>query len=136
MQVFQSKQERIKGTSYGVLVKRARMLFDAEAKRTKRTPYIRSPYFGKEKIFLNLFWVHLGQKPQRERKYRLRYVACAFDLLHNSTVAPVSKLNPNNPFEKLHRFAGVSKDGNLFFVQVKEELKSKRKYFMSVFSPK
>jgi hypothetical protein len=35
----------------------------------------------------------------------------------------------------LHRFAGVTKDGYLFFVQIKEELRSGRKFFMSAFSP-
>jgi len=135
MQVFNSKHSRAKGTSVEELARKARRTFDAETKKSKRTPYVRSAYFNKEKIFINLFWSHLSQKPRSERIRRLRFVDCAFDLMRNSRFAPTSKLNPNDPSEMLHRFAGVSKDGYLFFVQIKEDLKDGRKSFMSVFSP-
>jgi hypothetical protein len=134
LQTYRSRCPITKGTSISELAKKARMLFDAEAKKSKRTPYVRSAYFNKEKVFLNLFWPHISQKPRGERIRRLRYVACAFDLIHNSRSAPISKPNPNSPSETLHRFAGVSKDGYLYFVQIRED-KGGRKSFMSVFSP-
>jgi hypothetical protein len=135
LQVFSSKYPRTKGTSIEELAKKARRLFDAESKKSKRTPYIRSAYFNREKVFINLFWPHLSQKPRGERIRRLRFVACAFDLIRNSSFAPMSKINPNNPSETLHRFGGVTKDGYLYFVQIKEDLKDGRKSFLSVFSP-
>ncbi|MDR1184391.1 MAG: hypothetical protein LBK67_06295 [Coriobacteriales bacterium] len=135
LQVFNSKHQRTKGTSIEELARKARRLFNAESKKSKRTPYIRSAYFDREKVFINLFWPHLSQKPRGERIKRLRFIACAFDLIHNSRFAPTSRINPNNPSEMLHRFAGVTKDGYLYFVQIKEDMKDGRKSFLSVFSP-
>ena len=135
MQAFSSKHSRTKGTSVEELARKGRQVFATVTMKSKRTPYVRSAYFNKEKVFINLFWTHLGQKPRSERIRRLRFVACALDLISNSRFAPTSKLNPNDPSEMLHRFAGVSKDGYLFFVHIKENLKDGRKSFMSVFSP-
>jgi hypothetical protein len=99
----------------------------------QKNPYVRSAFFQKSKIFLSLFWVHINQKTRRSRKTRLKYYQCALDLLKNSTFAPTTKLNPNGRNELAHRFAGVTKDNELFFVQVKEDLRNGNKYFMSVF---
>jgi hypothetical protein len=136
MKIYQSKFSKLSGTSYCEVEKKARELYKIEDKKTKRNTYVRSRYFNKEKIFLSLFWEHLNQKPRKQRKDRLRYYQCGLDLLRNSTFEPISKPNPNGSSEELHRFAGVTKDGDLFFVQIKEDLKTKKKYFMSVFSPK
>ena len=136
MQVFSSKYSRERGTSFEELARKARRTFDLETKKSKRTPYVRSAYFNKDKVFLNLFWTHLNQKSPKERVSRLRFVDCAFDLIRNSRSAPTSKLNPNNHSEMLHRFAGESKDGFMFYVQIKEDLKDGRKSFMSVFPQK
>jgi hypothetical protein len=135
MKIYQSKHNKFAGTSYCEIEKKARLLYKSEARKTKRRAYVRSIYFDKDKIFISLFWEHLNQKPQRMRKERLKYYQCALDLLKNTRFDPVTKPNPNGSSEMLHRFAGVTKDGDLFFVQVKEDLKSNNKFFMSVFSP-
>ena len=92
-----------------------------------------SLYFKKGKVFLGLFWEHLNQKNWRDRLRRLKFFPCAVDLIRNSKFEPSSKQNPNNPSELLHRFTGVSKDGELFYAQIKEDKKSDQKWFLSVF---
>jgi CRISPR/Cas system-associated endoribonuclease Cas2 len=69
--------------------------------------YVRSLYFNKEKVFL--------------------------DLIQNSKFEPTSKENPNKRSEILHRFAGITSEKDLFFVQIKENKQSGTKWFMSVF---
>jgi len=54
----------------------------------------------------------------------------------NSNFEPVSKENPNNPSEILHRFAGITKENELFFVQIKEDKKTGKKRFMSAYPDK
>jgi hypothetical protein len=90
-------------------------------------------YFKKEKIFLNLFWEHLHQKHWADRIRRIRYFACGIDLLQHSTVAPTIIFNVQKPNEQLYRFTGQTRDGELFFVQIKEQRKTKRKFLMSIF---
>jgi hypothetical protein len=136
MKIYESKFGKLAGTSYSEIEREARRLYNDTARRTKRKPYIRSTYFNKEKIFLALFWEHLNQKPRKERKARLKYYQCALDLLRNTPHAPSTKPNPNGRQELVHRFAGETKDGDLFYVQIKEDLKSGNKHFMSVFAPK
>lgn len=107
---YQTKIKKLSGTSYGEMIKHAYFLFNQIKKRTKRRPYIKSPYFNKQKIFFDYFWEHLHQKSFKERVRRLKYFPCALDLLKNSRVEPVSFENPNNRSEILHRFIGMSKD--------------------------
>jgi len=57
------------------------------------------------------------------------------ELAKNSRNRPVSKENPNKRGEILHRFAGLTRDKEVFFVQIKEDKKGKKKYFMSCFPP-
>jgi len=80
-----------------------------------------------------LFWNHLNEKYRPERKRRLEFYKCAIDLLRNSTCAPESKFNPKDPHEILHRFFGESRDGVIFAVQVRENLRTNNKFFFSVF---
>jgi len=42
-------------------------------------------------------------------------------------------LSPNKMSEILHRFAGITKDGDNFFVQIKENKKNGQKWLVSVF---
>lgn len=135
MKVYQSKYSKLSGTSYNELERKARKLHNVIVKKTRRNAYVRSAYFKKDKIFITLFWQHLNQKPQRDRKRRLKYYECAIDLLRNSTNEPETKPNPNGKNELVHRFAGITKDGDLFYVQVKENKRTNNKYFMSVFPP-
>lgn len=102
-------------------------------KRTKRKPYIRSAYFKKEKVFLNLFWEHLFRKHEKDRIRRLKYFGGAIELIRYSHNQPASKENPNRRSEMLHRFAGLTKNKELFFIQIKENKKSGQKHLMSIF---
>jgi len=94
---------------------------------------LRSAYFKKDKIFLHYYWEHLWAQNWRDRVRRLKYYSCALDLIKNSKSDPISKENPNKKSEILHRFAGTTKDKELFFVQIKEDKRSGEKHFMSVF---
>jgi hypothetical protein len=135
VQAYQCKSTKLSGTSYNEIERQARELHKRVAARTKRSPYIRCAYFRKDKIFIDLFWQHLNQKRQRDRKRRLRYYACALELLRNARLEPATKENANKSGEILHRFAGISGDGDLFYVQVKEVKRTGNKFFMSVFPP-
>lgn len=69
----------------------------------------------------------------QDRLRRLKYFAAALDLIKNSPYDPTSKENPNKKGEILHRFAGITKEKDLFFVQIKEVKQTGQKYFISVF---
>jgi len=131
---YQAKSKKILGTSYGEVMHGAMAVFDDIKKQTKRRPYIRSTYFKKEKIFFDYFREHLFQKSKSERMKRLKYFSAAIELIQKSKIRPTSKNNPNKPDEILHRFAGLTKEKELFYVQIKED-KKKNKYFMSCFPP-
>ena len=133
---YQTKTKKLPGTNYSEVRKYALFILKQIKKQTKRRPYIRSAYFNKQKIFFDYFWIHLLQKNLRERTKRLKYFSCALDLIRNSKVAPTSKENVDNKNEILHRFAGKTKDKEVFFVQIKENKKSGKKYLMSCFSNK
>lgn len=134
MIAFQSKVARITGSNDRDIHKKVRRLFNQIEKQTKRKPYLRSPYFKKQKVFFDYFWVHLNQKGNIERISRLKYFECALDLIANSRNKPSSRVNPNKKNEILYRFGGLTKQKELFFVQIKEDKKKKKLYFMSVFS--
>lgn len=131
----QTKSQRLTGSQYEDLERQARKIYRRIARQTKRNPYIRSSYFGKDKVFLKVFWTHLHQKSQYERRKRLRYYQAAIELLRHSKLEPTIKLNPNKR-EVLYRFQGVTADGESFIVQVKQDLRTSNKHFMSVFPVK
>ncbi|TSC63977.1 MAG: Uncharacterized protein G01um1014106_311 [Parcubacteria group bacterium Gr01-1014_106] len=132
---YQTHVSKLRGSRYGEVHTRARHVFRAIERKTRRRPYVRSAYFGKEKVFFDFFWKHLWQKSPSQRADRLRYLPCALELIERSRHAPISKVNPNRPGEVLHRFAGLTTERELFFVQIKENVRSGRKYLMSVFPP-
>lgn len=135
MKIYRSKSAKIPGRSYSDVEREARKLHNELSRGTKRTPYVKSAYFKKEKIFIDVFWSHLNQKPRSDRKRRLKFYVCAIDLIQNSQFDPIEKQNPNGKNETVYRFAGATKSDELFYVQIKQD-KSGRKYFMSVFAPK
>ena len=135
MQVYKSKYGRIPGTSYSEVYPRALAIYRLAQAHTKRQPYIRSKYFSKEKIFLAYFWQHLRQKNFKDRSRRLRYFEAALDVMRNTTYTPSTKQNPNDANELLHRFAGETKNSELFYIQIKENNKTGRKDLISVFPP-
>lgn len=133
MKFYLCKTKKIGATRYADIIKRARKVFHEIEKKTKRRPYIRSAYFGKEKIFFDNFWAHLSQASFIDRRRRLPFFPCAIELIEKSRSAPVSGPNPRKKNEVLHRFAGSTPDNELFYVQIKEDLKTKQKFLMSVF---
>ena len=126
----------LSGRSYIDVERKARAHYKTIASRTRRNPYIRSKYFKKDKIFLKLFWEHVMQKHEGDRKRRLKYYTCAIELLRNTTLSPDTKMNPNGAREWVHRFYGRTSTGLRFCVQVKHDVKSGNKFFMSVFETK
>lgn len=127
------KSSTLSGTDFKELENKAKIIFREIEKKTKRKPYIRSVYFNKQKVFFDYFWQHLNQKRRRERGVRLQLFAVAIELIKNSRNAPASVDNPSNRNETLHRFAGLTRDKKLFYVQIKENKKKGHKYFMSAF---
>jgi len=133
MILYRTKINKLSGTSYIEVRKEALIIFNKIKKKTKRKPYIRSAYFNKQKIFFDYFWIHLHQKNPRERFKRLKYFEAAIDLIKNSRNKPIFKQNPNKKTEIIYRFAGLIKNKEKFYVQIKENTRSKRKYLMSCF---
>ncbi len=134
MKIFQSKVKKFAGTTYGELFPQAFAAYKKLKKNSKRKPYIRSVYFDTDKIFLDYFWNHLHNKNNiRDKARRLKFYDCALDLIANSRVEPYSFQNPMTNKEILHRFAGLSKEGEMFYVQIKEDKRTDQKHFISVF---
>ena len=130
---YQTKIKKLPGTSYAEVRKQALAIFNEIKKKTKRKPYVRLAYFNKQKVFFDYFWQHLLEKSLKERTRRLKYFACALDLIKNSRNKPIIKQNPNKKIEILYRFAGLTKEKELFLVQIKEDKKNDKKYLMSCF---
>jgi hypothetical protein len=130
---YETKIKKLSGTSYDEVYPQAISIYKRLASKTKRRPYLRSKYFNKEKIFLDYFWIHIREKNIGDRTRRLNYYGCALDLVKNSSIDPVSKLNPKKSSETLHRFFGKTKSGDIFCVQVVENIKNKNRYLISVF---
>jgi hypothetical protein len=133
IKLYKVKSAKIAGASFKDAVKIVRQSYKIIAKQTKRTAYVRSAYFNKDKIFLNAYWAHLSDTPRHAQKRRLQYFNCAIELLRHTMFDPETKPNPNGRNEIVHRFAGITTDGEKFYVQVKQEIRSGKKYFMSVF---
>ncbi len=133
MQYFRTKADTISGTDYSEVQHKARSAYLVIKKRTKRRTYIRSAYFRKDKVFLDIFWQHLHQKNWRDRIRRLKLYLAALDLIQHSKTDPVSVQNPNVSSEILHRFRGVTPKGIQFIVQIKEHKRTNEKSFLSVF---
>ncbi len=134
MQYYQTQVGKLSGTDLKEVIKRASQLYNEIIGRTKRRPYIRSKYFGKQKIFLGLFWEHLhGKSNHRDKLRRVKLFPAAIDLIKNTKIDPISKKNPNKTMEILHRFGGKTKNGEIFFVQIKENKRNGEKLFISAF---
>jgi len=113
---LQTNKEKLSGIRYIELKEQTLFLFNQIKKGTKRKPYIRSVYFRKQKIFFDYFWMHLFQKNPKERIKRLRYFKAALEVIRKSRNHPISQENPHKRGELLHRFAGLTKEGELFYV--------------------
>lgn len=133
MKIHTVKSAIYPGSDFSEVYPPARKLYNRIKARTKRHPYVRAAYFKKEKVFIELFWVHLNQQNRKHRNERLKFYGCGIELLRDTHQEPSAKKNPNQPKELLYRFAGVTKSGDLFYIQVKENQKTKRKDLMSIF---
>lgn len=133
---YHAKAKKVSGTSYSEVLRNAFRTFDEIKKKTKRRPYIRSVYFKKEKVFFDYFREHLFQKSPKERTRRLKYFKAACELIKDSSIGPVEKTESFEKKEILYRFAGLTTEGDLFYVQIKEDQRKKKKYFMSCFPEK
>lgn len=98
--------------------------------KTKRRPYVRSAYFNKAKIFFDYFWPHLKVKHHFDR--RLRFFECSIELIQETKIKPGLEIENKYNQEKLHRFFGKA-EGELFAVQIKEDLKRKQRFLISIF---
>lgn len=133
MKTYKSKYGKLHGSSYEEVAPLARKEFQRVKKLTKRQPYVRSAYFARDKIFLSLFWEHLAQKHRGDRTSRLKLYICMLDLLRHTKHAPDTIFSADNLNTMLHRFSGETKEGELFYVQVKEDKRTGRKDVISVF---
>ena len=137
MEIYKTKAKKFPGTYFRIVHKQAFGLYIKISKKTKRRAYIRSAYFDKEKIFLDLFWHHLFEKPNwRNRVKRIQYYACALELIQNSSFKPNCARNPNNSQEMLYRFYGTTPNAEFFCVQIKETKKKKQKFLISIYPVK
>jgi hypothetical protein len=134
MKSYQTKAGKLSGTSWAEVYKKALRYYEQIRKHTKRRPYIKSPYFNKEKVFLDIYWKHLHEKQNlKDKTRRVKYFVCAIELVQNTRFSPASKENPNKRSEILHRFAGTTKDNEIFFVQIRENRRTGQKDLMSTF---
>lgn len=134
--VYQTRADKLPGTNYREVYKKAQALFAPIRRRTKRKPYIRSAYFGKDKIFFDYLWTHLRQKHPLERARRLKYFVCALDLIQFSYHHPDTRQSSEKKSVLLHRFGGVTRSGDRFYVQIQEHKPTGTKQLMSVFPEK
>ena len=128
---FQSRFEKLRGSNDKEVFYEARRVFRRYDNK-RRLPYVRSKYFGGQKVFLNMFYTHLGQKSPKEQRKRIAFVACAIDLLKNTRIAPLFSDGFDGRKGEYYRFQGMTKSGEKFAVQVTKDKKNNR-YFMSCF---
>ena len=134
MKAFKTKANKLPGTDFHEVRKKADSFYRQLKNRSKRRAHIRSAYFKKDKIFLELFWQHLfDAKNWQDRTRRLKYFPAAIELIRYSTFEPKSEENRNKRSEILHRFTGITSENDVFYVQIKEDKKSGQKFLMSVF---
>ena len=137
MPLYQSKYGLIPGTSHAAVIRLAREEYHKIQKRTpRREAHVRSQYFRKDKVFINQFWEHLKQKHPGDQVRRVKLFTCGIDLIRNSTHSPDTIFSAENKNIMLHRFYGQTKGGQPFCVQIRENKRTNRKDFMSVFPVK
>lgn len=73
------------------------------------------------------------QKKLPGKRYAELRTSAALELIRYSRHEPTTKMNPQRPHELLHRFAGLTKEGEKFYVQIKENKRTNRKHLISCF---
>ena len=134
MKIYKTKAKKLAATNYEEAHRKARNYYDTlkHSKRTKKMPSVQSAFFN-QKILLDEFWKHLGQKNVQDRARRLKYFICGIELIKNSKCGPSSKENINKKTQILHRFMGSTSDNEIFYVQIREDKKTGKKYLMSIY---
>lgn len=136
-EIYKTNCKKLTGTDFKELHQKTLDIYKKLRRKSKRRTYIRSAYFKKDKIFLELFWQHLFDKKNwRDRARRIQYFSAGIDLIQNSRFEPKSKENPNKAGEIFHRFTGMTKEKDLFHVQIKENKKNSQKFLISIFPDK
>lgn len=133
MNFYQTKSQLLAGSNYKEIHRNYEKYFRSLQGKSKRQPYVRSAYFLKQKIFLNLFWLHLFDKTHNIRSIRLKYLPSAIELLEKSRNHPTTIQNLEAKSELFHRFYGLTRDRQKFVVQVKQIKRTGKLYFMSVY---
>lgn len=133
MNFYQTKSPLSTGSNYKEIHRNYEKYFRSLQRKSKRQPYVRSAYFLKQKIFLNLFWVHLFDKTHNVRSIRLKYIPATIELLEHSRIDPVTILNLEAKSELFHRFYGLTKSKQKFVVQVKQIKSTGKLYLMSAY---
>lgn len=82
---------------------------------------------------MEYYWPHLDRKSNRDRVSRLALLPCALEVLRDSFFHPTKKQNPSNKNEVLYRFLGKTSKNEIFCVQIKEDMRTGEKFFMSAF---
>ncbi len=136
MQNNRLKTSTVKGTNYPEIYKKAFNFYKTIKAKSKRRPYVRSKYFENQKIFLELFWIHLHQKNKNERERRVSLFPVAVEFISNSKSEPILTAKGVKSSEIFYRFTAVTKDNQIFFIQIKENKKSGQKWLMSIFPEK
>jgi len=131
--LYKCKQNKIAGSSFNEIKSSAYGIFKSIKSKTKRTPYIRSKYFKKDKIFINIFWKHLFDKKEKDRVRRLKFYNCGIELIEKSVNNPETRENFQKKDELLHRFYGRVRNNEKFVVQIKENKRTKRKDLISIY---
>lgn len=131
IKIFVCKTKPFPGSRFVDIVSQAKRLLKDLSKKTKRRPYIRSAYFNKEKVFLSFLWMHIMQKLPSDRARRLKYLPCAIELIKKSKSDPAT-FEVDKGFI-YHRFAGKDFSGRLFYVQIKQNKRTGKKEFISLF---
>lgn len=133
MNFYQTKSQLLAGSNYKEIHRNYEKYFRSLQRKSKRQPYVRSAYFLKQKIFLNLFWVHLFDKTHNVRSVRLKYIPATIELLEHSRIDPVTILNLEAKSELFHRFYGLTKNKQKFVVQIKQIKSTGKLYLMSAY---
>lgn len=132
--IYRTRTRSFPGTRYADVYKSAYHYYKQIKRKTRRRPYVRSMYFHKQKVFLELFWQHTRMhRNVGDKARRVKYFACAIELIQFSRLEPTTKENPNKSGELLHRFTGMTPNGKIFYVQIKERKRSEQKWLLSVF---
>lgn len=134
MNIYQSKYNQLPGTSHQEAIKSARYCHQkVQNTNPRRKTFVRSKYFKGDKVFLAQFWPHLMQKRRGDQIRRAKLYLCALDLLRNTSHSSSMVVEKGHLESVLIRFEGRTKDGILYIVQVKYNIRSERKDLISVY---